>query len=180
MSAIRGHGDARPAGPKPIVLPVLIVPPGPASTFVIISDAWVGMICHWWKHPGEGWARTILCTAPTECVCLSEPNVPIKWHGYLPVIRLSDLRLGVLSVTDDTLARMVELAQDEITFRGLVLDMKRASEHKSSRVIVSRSERRYGRELIDRFSIRATLEAVYGTRQVASWSKGHPNEDFVP
>jgi len=180
MVEIRGRGDARPQGPKPLVLPVLIVPPGPGITVVVISDSWVGMHCHWYKHPREANARTILCTAPDECPCLSEPDVPNKWHCYMPVVRLSDYRLGVLSLTDDGLTDMIALSQDEISLRGSVWDLKRATEHKSSRVIASRSERRYLRTLLERFSIRGTLDAVYGERQLAAWSKSHPDEDFIP
>jgi len=180
MVQLNGRGDARPQGPKPLVLPVLIVPPGPAITVVVISESWVGMHTHWWRHPNEQVPRTVLCTAPQQCVCLSEAGVPNKWHCYLPVVRLSDLRLGVLSLTDDTLTGLLTLSQDEIDLRGTVWDLKRSTEHKSSRIIAGRSERRYGRPLLDRFSVRPTLEAVYGKRQLDAWAANHPEEDFRP
>jgi len=175
-----GHGDPRPAGVKALVFPVLIVPPQRPLEAVIVSDTWLGLCCHWWRAPGDPEPRTTICTAPAQCVCLSEPDVPFKWHCYILVVTMHNLRHGVLSLTDPTLHELVGIDADAVSFRGSVLIFKRASEHKSSKVLVEQSPKRWLRPLPDRLSLRPTLEAVYGKAQIAAWSALHPDEDFTP
>jgi len=162
------------------VFPVLIVPPSRPVEAVIVSHSWMGVVCHWWKAPGEPEPRTRLCTAPDQCPCLSEADVPVTWHCYLLVVTLNNLRPGVLCLTDNGLSSLVSLCPEEVSFRGQVIVFKRSSAHKSSKVVAERSPKDWKRPLMERLSIRPTLEVIHGKKPVELWAKSHPEEDFLP
>lgn len=179
MSERNGRGERPPAKPRPLVVPVLIVQPDKPLEVVVVGNSWLGVNCHWYKHPGEAAPRTTICTAPERCICLSEPDVPRKWHCYLSVIRWSNYYPGVLSLTADSLDQLLAIDPDATTFRGMSLICRRQSPHKSSKVVISRNPKDWPRELMPRFCIEATMRAVYGGRDWDLWRKLHPEEDLT-
>lgn len=179
MSLNNGVGMPPPAGPRPMVVPVLIVPPERPLEVVVVGCSWLGLACHWWRPPGETRERTTLCTAPCRCICLSEPSVPYKWHCYLSVIRWSNYLPAVLSLTHDALEQLHNLDPDGTTFRGMSLLLRRTSAHKSSRVKVERNPKDWPRELMPRFNIEATMQSIYGREAWARWRESHQEEDLT-
>jgi len=180
MAGISGRGAPLPDASKSHRYPIVIVPPDRAMEVVIVSESWLGMRCHWGiGAPGTS-PRSWLCTAPESCICLSEVDVPIKWHSYLSVVTVHNMRPAILSLTTDGINSILDASEHCKTLRGLVMVLKRAGKHKSARVIAEPSERRFLRQLPERWCHFPTLEAVYGKPAMDAWRGLYPQEDGTP
>jgi len=179
MGNISGRGAPLPSGPRPLVVPILIVGPTQPVEVVVVSHSWLALVCHWYQLPGERCKRTVLCTAPAKCICLSEVGVPVKMHCYLAVTRFSNYLPGILSLTPDGVQSMLGVYPDAVTLRGSTYRLTRSSLHRSSRVKSEASPMRWLRPLMDNFSVLPSLEAIYGKPSLDLWRELHPGEDGI-
>lgn len=107
-------------------LPLIRVPHGTRTIFLVTSEDLLGCYTHFWG------GRTLPCEEPNCKACIE--NVPARWHAYVAVLQAGTMKHCILETTAGPSLSLVDYRNTYHTLRGCRIDASRQGSNANARI----------------------------------------------